>query len=359
MNTKTNYFMFFLLIPLLCAAGCEESPFNQASPRPNAVRDYGIVSPTLSPDNSKILFVVCKGDRCYLAIHELSSKRISYFNPTDDQSNGTPIYSPDGKFISFASGREDDRNIYVMNADGSNVRQLTHDYNKNPERNEKGIVIKLNGRRSFSPDAKRIIFIRSGIKRQRSMGGEMVSHWDIWEIDVSSGVEKRLTDYRFYSIGRPFYLPDGKRFIFSGIVSAGFQDYEKKYKNNHIYIMDGVNNELRPIFLHGDWTSDPSVANDGSILFIARTNFLDGTTGPYTYDLFLRKNGKIERLTNRRFSQFAEPCISFDGKKIVFLASKTRGAGPTLFLMNGDGSDLHEVDLPLSFDKIRKVTRLP
>ena len=36
-----------------------------------------------------------------------------------------PAWSPDGKKIAFASGRDGDREIYVMNSDGSNLIKLT------------------------------------------------------------------------------------------------------------------------------------------------------------------------------------------------------------------------------------------
>ncbi|MFN8372770.1 MAG: hypothetical protein U0694_07820 [Anaerolineae bacterium] len=36
-----------------------------------------------------------------------------------------PAWSPDGTQIAFASDRDGDYDIYIMNADGSDVRQVT------------------------------------------------------------------------------------------------------------------------------------------------------------------------------------------------------------------------------------------
>jgi Tol biopolymer transport system component len=38
-----------------------------------------------------------------------------------------PAWSPDGTCIAFSSNRDGNREIYVMNADGSGVARLTHD----------------------------------------------------------------------------------------------------------------------------------------------------------------------------------------------------------------------------------------
>jgi TolB protein len=43
-------------------------------------------------------------------------------NPARD---GHPVWSPDGRRIGFVSNRGNNRDIYVMNADGSRQRNLT------------------------------------------------------------------------------------------------------------------------------------------------------------------------------------------------------------------------------------------
>jgi TolB protein len=70
---------------------------------------------------------------------------------THDGNNGDPVWSPDGTQISFGSDREGNEklNIFVMNADGSNVRQLTHF----------DVPIEA-GDTHWSPDGTKIIFER-------------------------------------------------------------------------------------------------------------------------------------------------------------------------------------------------------
>ena len=60
--------------------------------------------------------------------------------------NAEPAWSPDGRKIAFRSTRDGNREIYVMNADGSNQRNLT----RNPAKDV---------RPSWSPDGRRIAFV--------------------------------------------------------------------------------------------------------------------------------------------------------------------------------------------------------
>ena len=64
----------------------------------------------------------------------------------NDFHNWDPSWSPNGKRIAFTSRRAGDLEIYVMDADGSNRRRLTEDrhYDRFP---------------SWSPDSKRIAFV--------------------------------------------------------------------------------------------------------------------------------------------------------------------------------------------------------
>ena len=60
--------------------------------------------------------------------------------------NAEPAWSPDGRKIAFRSTRDGNREIYAMNADGSNQRNLT----RNPAK---------DSRPSWSPDGRRIAFV--------------------------------------------------------------------------------------------------------------------------------------------------------------------------------------------------------
>jgi len=129
-----------------------------------------------------------------------------------------------------------------MNVDGANVKQVTHSYNdekKVAPTRDFSPVYKINALPTFSPDGRKIIFLRSGVLRERSMGGEMVSHWDVYEVELATGKERQLTDYRFYAISRPYYLPNDKGIIFSAVNGKGTFPAELNSRKNPSIYVDG------------------------------------------------------------------------------------------------------------------------
>jgi Tol biopolymer transport system component len=347
--------IWFLLILLM--SGCRDS--NRDKPK---FHGYMVDNPIISPDNKKIFFSLLGNEQMELATYDIPSDKFSIFKFAGPQFRSSPAYSRDGKYITFAGGERGSKNIYIMNIDGTGLRQLTNNYNQIKEGLKETITDKLrhlpaaffpkvddleaiyNDNPSFSPDGKKIIFVRSAKIRQRSMGGTMISGWDVYEVDVENGKERRLSVQNFYHIERPYYLPDGKQFLFGGIGPKNVQINElDSNRENSIIVMDGSNtSRLRSPFKHDTWASAPSVSSDETIVFVSRTNEFDGTKGKYTYDLFLHKNGKTIRLTRSKFPQIARPYISFDGSLIVFIANNGMNKSDILYRINSDGTGLTE-----------------
>jgi TolB protein len=84
--------------------------------------------------------------------------------------DSAPAYSPDGRRIAFESDADGDMEIYVMDADGGGVLQLTH----NGEHDEGP---------SWSPDGTRLAFTR----------GPDDADGDIWTMAADGGDQRRLT----------------------------------------------------------------------------------------------------------------------------------------------------------------------
>ena len=93
--------------------------------------------------------VLIDGEIYVMASDGANVRRLTH---TPGKGNWTPRWSPDGKKIIFCSNRgvesegsEDAYEIYVMDADGSNVRQLTT--------NERSAT-----RPHWSPDGKKVVY---------------------------------------------------------------------------------------------------------------------------------------------------------------------------------------------------------
>ncbi|HZP96852.1 MAG TPA: hypothetical protein VFC31_11010 [Candidatus Limnocylindria bacterium] len=118
-------------------------------------------------------------------------------------SNLRPTWSPDGKRIAYQSNRDGSYHIYVMDADGSNTKQITSGADTDDRHP------------AWSPDG-RAIAVDSGD----------ATHREIWIIDVASQRRTQVTKTGAIA-SFPSWSPDGKRLAFyvyraSGATSGEF-----------------------------------------------------------------------------------------------------------------------------------------
>ena len=87
--------------------------------------------PAWSPDGSEIAFARRKGGHFVISVMDADGTNIRDLMEPDltrsiNHVECTPAWSPDGSEIAFTSSRDGNLEIYVMNADGSNPRNLTN-----------------------------------------------------------------------------------------------------------------------------------------------------------------------------------------------------------------------------------------
>ncbi len=188
-----------------------------------------IRSMAISPDGSTILFV-CRaafprehpegpapegvGTVMEFYSLDIESGAIKCLTDTPDISKETAAYSPDGKKIAFI-GRTDnpatDYDIYVMKADGRNLRRLTfHDSS-----------MMLHDRNlRWSPDNRKVIFSLGTV-----FYSDIRHYSDIFIVDVETGEETNLTDSADDNDAEACWSPDGRKIAFSSGHHADNREY--------------------------------------------------------------------------------------------------------------------------------------
>jgi TolB protein len=128
--------------------------------------------PSYSPDMTKIAFTtpLTPTDRAIYTMDPDGSELTKVFD-VPGAYDSAPAWSPDGGQIAFESNHDGDMEIYVMTADGTNVRRLTDNttHDEGP---------------AWSPDGTRIAFTR----------GPDDLNGDIWVMDADGSNKMQLTD---------------------------------------------------------------------------------------------------------------------------------------------------------------------
>ena len=228
-----------------------------------------------SPDNRYLSVDICSKSDCQAILLDWRSGSFTRLEPTDPHQAWTSArFSPSGKYLVVAVKRKSDKfrtaqlGVFELKTKTLHVLTNTPTHKDAP---------------SFSPDERRLIFMYAG--RERESGKTRFSNWDIYELDIETGKERPLTNFKFFLIGKPFYLPDGKRFVFSGEGPKRFLDrvgidayhaYQEKYQDNTIFVRSPESVELMPAFVNGKLSNSPRITRDGRIAYVSITNEMDG-----------------------------------------------------------------------------------
>jgi len=175
-----DYDIFILDVNLTIAFNLTRTP----------VRDETM--PSWSPDGTQLAFSSALSSTGNITTHDIyvinadgSNVRQLTDNPANDWD---PVWSPDGMQIAFASNRAGYFfDIYVMDVDGNNIRQLTANQS-------------TNGSPAWSPDGSQIAFVSS----------RNGSH-DIYVMTVDGNNQHPLIEGGYKA---PAWSPDGTQFAF-------------------------------------------------------------------------------------------------------------------------------------------------
>src|SRR5712664_3360638 len=316
-ETMDRAILNIALCALLAVAACAFASGSSAQGLSSAdlTRFRSIGSVALSPDGHRVAYTVVMRDRPgrpygQLWLMDLATQKSSRIGG-EKVSSGTPLGSPDGKWLAF-DGRHDDKSgLFVARPDGSEIAFLTSTKGTNSPLPGTGKEV------TWSPDSKQIAFISStpGAEAAQAAGDPMV-------------------------ITRYLYKPD------AGEGMTRFNDNQRL----HIFVVDVSSKQVRQLTRgetdeHSiDWSPD-----DKEILFVS--NREPNQDEFFNYDVFALRvaDSSIRRLTATEYNEY-EPLWSPDGKHIVYRGTRrglsdreTTMEDTHVWIVNADGSERREI----------------
>ncbi len=257
-----------------------------------------------SPDGSKISFS-WNGEGNF-EIYVMQADGSAVTNLTHDPgSDRYATWSQDGKRLAFASDRsgKDKIDIYVMNADGSNVVRLTREAGP-------------NSFPSWSKDGKRIVFMS---KRD--------GHWQIYAMNADGSDQKRVTASEAND-ENPMFSPDSAHVIFESNRDGDHKDQLYSVKIDGSGLKRLTHDDANNVF--------PGWAPDGkSVIFGASRPTVPGDEN----NLYVMQEdgiGAKPLSTNGFFARWSPK-----GDRIAFIAGHYPAT--RILVMKADGSEAKQV----------------
>jgi TolB protein len=211
-----------------------------------------------------------------------------------------PAPSPDGRRIAFLSDRSGAIDIYDMAVDGGDVRRLT----ASPETEEHP---------EYAPDGERILFVR-----------DFGARTEIWIMDADGANPRRLTANQARD-ERPFMSPDGSRILFMSNRDGRYQ----------IYAMDSDGGRQARLVETEGMAIFPVWSPDGSRIAYARKFRTDGRMQGMIR--VMNADGSSDRALTAVETRDENVMWSPDGRAIVF--QSVRDGNFEIYRANADGSD--------------------
>jgi TolB protein len=231
-------------------------------------------NPDWSPNGSKVTFEHCER-HCQVWTINADGKGLKRVGSCNEC--GQPSWSPNGKLIAFShgwGGIQDDQikfaEIFVMNAGGGGVRQVTHVTTDEPSTADVG-------RPAWSPDGKQLVF-----EVHNSRTGDPAKGRTLFVVDADGSNLRQLTPWQLNGGGKADWSPSGRLILFRSISPA-----HEEHGNLYTIHPDGSGLKKLTNYPEPKTVGTGSFSPDGK--WITFNRFAPG--GPYPSIFVMRANG--------------------------------------------------------------------
>jgi Tol biopolymer transport system component len=208
--------------------------------------------------------------------------------------------------IAFISNRDGDNGIYVMNADGSGVTNLTNNSLS-------------NGRPVWSPDGSRIAF-------------DSYSGYNAIYVMNADGSGMKILTNILEDARHPIWSPDGSH--------IAFDSYQEVDDEGNIYVMNADGSNVTCLTNAQTYAQGPVWSPDSShIAFVAKEGFF-----------LMNADGSDMNLIDKYGKN---PVWSPDGSRIAFIIYSYNVPNAYIYIVNADGTgmtnltDANDIDKPV------------
>ena len=336
-----------------------------------------VSEPRISPDGKQVMFT-----RTTTALDRGRRNADIWSVPADgsapsneliggDKTENSPRFTPDGRHIAFISNRDGAAQVYLADAGGGGVKQVT--------KVSGGVQPPL----VMSPDGKRVAFVsdvypqckdeecnrhtREALEKDpvkvRLLTGLPFRHWDEWRTnirhhvfvaDLDTGEARDVTpgDYdsppHFYEDGGIAFAPDSRTIAF--VSNRDGRDREMMSTNRDVWLVPVMGGEPKKITANPAADNQPVFSPDGTLLAVSAQRRPGFESDRWYIDLYNLATGSKRTLFESPDISVEELTFSSNGRSIFFTASQmgtlnlyvipVSGGAPKLVTKGGSISQL-------------------